>query len=822
MGIRSKIGRRVALFVLGAICILLLLVLGKSGRQPAASSSAHPFPPTQAPATSAAVLASVAGAISGAVRGPDAQPVVGANVCAVDVGSEVLGQPHVSCVESDKSGRYEITLHATGGYRVDAAASGFLPGSANGGRPIFLRWAEKKTGADIVLSGGGAKLVGLVRDATGGPIASATVRVSRFTPPHNTMAVLTNQEGKFVVWAQPGEVTLMAEAVGYAPVGTSHVVPSSDVTLELTPASTVEGVVVSAEDGKPVAGIEVRALPAGSWNGPLHRSGTSDGEGAFSIQGLEPFAYTLIAEGQGWRGQSDRPFEVGLAERQDHVRVTVSHVPSVAGLVRIESDGEPCRQGSATLGPTLPGIVSPYDPPGAKLDTTPSKVPFMLTRIEPDGSVHFPAVPAGKYHVTIQCVDHSLKEGPSTLEVANADLDGIRWTVQSGIRLTLHFVDEADQPLPRARGRFAFPARDGIRGPAFPVEAEADGHYDYPEPLYPGTYTLRAESGYEGEQVPVELREGMARADATLRLLGQGSILVTVRTSDGNPVDDVRVSADAVDPDHATENPAGGPESESKAFPAGAPGRRRTIAGISLGNGRFRLGPLASGRYRVKVSDTVNAPEPRDPSKAIVDVTSRGEVTTDVILDRSGLIRGRILDASQQPVPDVWVSVDCQPLGASGPPKMPNLPGFLQSNRVLSDPEGRFSLGGLARDAVCTLRGEQPGSTIGLRRQARPGDDVVISLPAMGALAGTAATADGQPVEQFMLSIRNEDTGGARNETISAQGGHWTLSSLQPGTLQIKARAASGFAQLRTELAPGATLQDVLLEFASPPATLSN
>src|SRR5215471_2119146 len=99
MRTRSKIGREVALLVLGAICIPLLLA--KSGRHRAASSSAHPFTPTQAPATSAAALAAVAGSISGVVRGPDAQPVSGAQVCATDVGSQALGQPHVSCVETD-------------------------------------------------------------------------------------------------------------------------------------------------------------------------------------------------------------------------------------------------------------------------------------------------------------------------------------------------------------------------------------------------------------------------------------------------------------------------------------------------------------------------------------------------------------------------------------------------------------------------------------------------------------------------------------------------------------------------------------------------
>jgi hypothetical protein len=195
----SKPVRRIALLVVGATCLLWVL-WPKAQRHRPTSPSVHPSTEIQAPVVSPAALASVAGSILGTVRGADAQRVSSAHVCATDVGSQVLGQPILSCVETDSQGRYEIPVRATGGYLVDAEATDFLPGPANGGQPVFLVWGEKRAGVDIMLSRGGAKLAGLVRDATGGPIAGATVRMTRFTPPHNTVAVQTNHDGQFVLW----------------------------------------------------------------------------------------------------------------------------------------------------------------------------------------------------------------------------------------------------------------------------------------------------------------------------------------------------------------------------------------------------------------------------------------------------------------------------------------------------------------------------------------------------------------------------------------------------------------------------------------------
>jgi protocatechuate 3,4-dioxygenase beta subunit len=730
-------------------------------------------------------------------------------------------------------------LLATGGYFVSAEAAGFSPASAAGGQPIFIAWGESKMGLDMVLSRGGAKLAGLVLDATGGPVAGAAVRVTRVeTTPHNTVAVETGHDGRFALWTLPGPVTWMAEAVGYAPLRGYRVAPTGDLVIQLTPASTVQGEVVAARDGTRVPEVEVRAVPQGSWYSPFHRSGVTNSEGAFTIQGLEPGPYIFVGEGAGWRGQSAAPLGIGLGQHFDHVVVTVSPVAQVAGTVLFTSTGQPCRQGSVGLGPTLPGMTSPYDPPYAKPENGNSHVASLMSSIEYDGGVHFRAVPPGTYHVVVQCADHLLSAGPTTLDVGSANVDGVVWKVEPGLRMVIHFVDGADQPVAGARGLIVFPARrEGERRMPMGLLADANGRFEYPGALYPGTYTLRPDAGYEGNPVEVELREGMGKVDATLRLVGRGSVLVTVQTPEAEPIDDVTVSATAADKPSPSAGATGlsgmaspsTPANPSLAPPSAMPLEGRTFDAVPLGNGRFRIGPLAPGRFQVRVSDGVNPPPTANGSRGGLVSVGTGVVQMAVTLERNGSIRGRIVDASNQPLPDVWVSADCQQEGASTPLDMLRRhppPGYAASGgRVVSDPEGRFTLRGLAHDAPCKLRAEQPNGSIGLKRDARSGDDVVISLPALGTLSGSAFTANGDPVERFTISVNETETGGrARGEMVSAPGGHWTLGKVQPGTLEISANAEGAFAAFGTVLAPGQALGDVRLEFRpvretrSPPA----
>ena len=668
------------------------------------------------------------------------------------------------------------------------------------------------------MSNGGARFAGLVIDATGGPIPGAVVRATRIdASTHDTISIESDREGRFVLWAFPGPVTWMAEAAGYAPALGSRVAPTSDLVIQMTPASTVSGDVVATSDGKHVAGVQVRAVPKG-WSSSIQRSAVSDADGTFSIEGLEPGAYLFVGEGAGWRSESGVSLEVGLADRVDHVVVTVASVAQVSGRVLVSSSGEPCQQGSVSLGPSLRGFTTPYDPLYAKPETNSSNVPSLPASIEPDGSVHFRGVPAGTYHAVVQCTDQLLVEGPTTLEVGATDVDGVLWKVVPGLRLVVHFVDEAAHPVGGAQGRLVFPARRAGELPMpMGLVADTDGRSEFSGALYPGVYTLEADGGYEGQPVSVELREGMGTVDATLRLRGRGSILVKVQTPQGEPVDDVTVFAIASsEPTTAPAAASDAPTPAKLAVSGSSLAGSRPFAAVALGDGRFRIGPVNAGRFRLRVRDGVNAIAPT-PEHGLVDVASGAAVETTVTLDRGGNIRGRVLDSSNQPLPDVWVSAECQQatqntpaeMTLSEPPPVTGAPG----RRVLSDAEGRFTLDRLSPKGPCVVRAEQQNGSMGIKRDVRVGDEIAISLPAPGTLGGTAFSARGAPIEHFLITLSDPETGGTRAEEISAPGGRWTIARIRPGALQIHANADGASAMAQAELAPGQTRDDVALEF---------
>ena len=738
--------------------------------------------------------------IAGSVQAKGGESIAAARVCATDVSGEISGAATSVCVDIDGKGGYVIAGLPAGAYALTAEAEGFMPGAVADGKPVIVGNGESKSGVDIVLEEGGARLAGVVVDATGGPVPGATIRATRVTAPYRSLAVTSNREGHFSVWVTPGPVTVVGEAVGYAPARTLRTAPSSNVVITLTPGSNVGGDVVADADGLPVPNVVVRAVPAGGWASPIFPSGATNADGAFTVHGLEPGQYTLVAEGAGWRGASANPVVIGLAESLDHVRIRVSSAFGVSGKVVLRSSGEPCAQGTVALGPTSSGMTSPYDPPSGAGETTLSAVPTMVAPIEPDGEVHFRSVTSGAYHVVVQCPEKVLGDGPTTLEVRAADVQGLTWRVDDGLGVVVHVVDEAARPLPGAPFLLLWPAAaPGGSTPTMPLWADEAGRCEVPGVLYPGTYTLQPQRGYEGPPVEVELRAGNGKTDATLRLDGSGSILVAVQTGSGEAVDDVTVSATR------------GPGAERADAAVSAP---RTVAAVALGDGRFRIGPLSDGVYRVEATDGVNP-----PATTNTEVTAGAPRQTTIVLDRGDAIRGRVVDGANQPVPDTWVSATCRQDGA-GAENQPRAPP--RGRRVVSDPQGRFTVGALQHGTLCTVRAEQPYGSAALKEDVRPGDDVTLALPDLGTLRGPASLPGGGAVGRFSVTVQDESSGRSRTEALVSDNGTWTLGKVVPGKLRITAWDDHGAAaQAQVELASGQTL-DVPLQFRALQAAGAN
>ncbi|MGH7438601.1 MAG: carboxypeptidase-like regulatory domain-containing protein, partial [Gemmatimonadales bacterium] len=145
-------------------------------------------------------------------------------------------------------------------------------------------------------------------------------------------------------------------------------------------------------------------------------------------------------------------------------------------------------------------------------------------------------------------------------------------------------------------------------------------------------------------------------------------------------------------------------------------------------------------------------------------------------------------------------------LGAAASPGAP-------AGRVMSDPAGHFVLKGLEAGTTCVVRAEQPYGSAGVVRDVRPGDDVVVSLPAVGTLRGTAVGSDGRPVERFSLTLTDDATGEARTENVLASSGRWSVGQVRPGRLHIVASDGARNAPEQTvQLDPGGAADGIRLE----------
>jgi hypothetical protein len=728
--------------------------------------------------------------------------VGGAHVCATEVQTRVVWEPAVTCVYADRGGRYRIAVAGGSAFFVSAEAEGYLPGSAASGQPVVVPAAAEISGLDITLESGGVRLAGLVLDATGGPISGALVRTVRARATGATFSLRSGDRGQFAVTTAPGPVTVIVDASGYAPTRVYRTAPANDVIVRLVPAAGVSGTVVASQDGHPLPNMRVRALPFGALSAAAQAPVLSGDDGSFSVMDLEPGQYTFVAEGDGIRGTSEL-VELALAERRQHVTIAANAATTVAGGVLVAPAGEPCRQGTVTLGPGTPGRAGPLDAPDAAATTASVGVPALLATIDANGQVRFDAVPAGTYHVVVECIDHVLVDGPIQMTIGTEPIADVVWTVSEGARLTVRFVDELDRPVAAATGFLLLPDRGGPRV-RVPIRADAQGRYIHPAQLYPGTYSILPNAGYEADPTDFEVRR--APVEAVLHMRGHGGLFVQVRTDRGDPVDDLSV--------YATRSAADSPDAEAPQVASPIPNTSRRISAVALGAGRFRIAPIATGRYDVHATDGINAPFSIPDRGGPVEVTPGRDVELGLVLERGATITGHVVDGNRQAMPDAAVRARCAPDTSreSGPPVAFDSP----AHRVVSDADGAFVLAGLARDAVCTVEAEGRGGLVGVEPAARPGRDVVLTLPEPARLHGVAFWSGAAPEDHFQLLVQPA-SGRPRQDLVKVSDGRWTLTGVQPGKVHIEAQTAAALAQTDIDVRPGDSSDEVRLEFRPAP-----
>ncbi len=265
--------------------------------------------------------------LSGVVVGPDGKQVTDATV-QVDAG--------------EWSGR--ATSDGAGAWRFDALGAGKVSLSATskalGPAPdVEIELDGVTPRRDIVVHVAvDAQLIGTVTDASGTPIAGATVIASDST--RRPYPNRSGTDGRFeFLGIKAGTYELVARTDSQASPST-HVTIANDQRAEaklVVQDSGIAGTVVDAK-GTPIPEARVSAMPDGRVSMANFSNDITDSRGHFNLGGLEPGDYRLDAS---WPNQTDR--RVGAGEHvkagNRNVKLVLETPATVTGRVLL--DGSP-------------------------------------------------------------------------------------------------------------------------------------------------------------------------------------------------------------------------------------------------------------------------------------------------------------------------------------------------------------------------------------------------------------------------------------------------------------------------------------------------
>ncbi|MFZ4434176.1 MAG: carboxypeptidase regulatory-like domain-containing protein, partial [Microthrixaceae bacterium] len=610
----------------------------------------------------AAGTGSVSGIVTAAESGA---PLAGICVTArVSVLSQDQGR---AC--TDPSGRFTISGLAPNNYTlvVQDPVSGYVTTTLT---EVRVATGQAVTGADARMARGAA-VVGTVRDAaTGSPLAGVCV-----TAASRTGAAVgegcTDATGTYRTEGLPSGSYSVAfrDTVGNRvrlelpdPVAVAAGRDTLGVDAVLRSGASASGTVRDAGTGLPVAGVcvspatsDAGSFAFGSFSVPVGGRCT-DASGAFSTEWLPAGSYRLTVEdplGRYLTGFRDVALGEGAALVGQDVNVELGG--SIGGRVTEESTGTP-----------LAGVCVTVTGPGSAAACT-----------DADGNYRIGGLPDGAYLVAFEdelsqrflTEYHSGREqavGADLVVVtARSNVVGIDASLRAGGRIAGVVRDSATgspvagacvQPLNTntASGNFSsysYSCSDsngrfvawGLPVGDYLLSITAPAGSDYLPQIFDGLDPSSAASyttaptfrvGAPGESV-----DGVA-----VRLAKGGSVSGTVRDAAGNPV------------------PAACASVFRDAFSLSFFNTTRSCTGA---DGRYRVGGLRPGSYKVRVDGPLGGPllaryfpgAATESAATVVEVVGAADRgATDVVLPVGGAVRGRVVVAGTgTPVPGACV-----------------------------------------------------------------------------------------------------------------------------------------------------------------------
>lgn len=654
--------------------------------------------------------------LSGLVTDASGAPVRAADVAAAWYEGKELRTRHAT---TTAQGRYRIENIGTSRIElVLVRARGFVAAERRGAVP-------RDGVLDVVLERRGA-IVGKVQAAGGAAAPPFEVHVTRETLGDEVEAadpggdegrgrVSVDTAGGFRVDdLDPGTYVLEIAAQRRAPVRSAPVIVVADQTADvgtilLASGGVLRGRVLDGRDETPVQGATIRVEVAGSTALPVGASipaasaAVSAGDGAFTLDGLDPGAFLLEVEHPVFS-----PARIRVVLRPDEdapeVVVRLSRGGTLTGLV-LDGGRQPVPDDTilalpvgATENPStgVTGADGRY--------TIASLLPgtYQVTRQRGSGA---PPTPADTKAVVI-------RDG----EITVLDFDESPSVTLSGRIL------RGETPLPNLTVLLV--PVDATTTPADYRSATSDAGAVYRVQLdHGGNYQVSvrtADAAGAGGQSTIRLTvpdQPEVQQDIVFPLT---AILGRVTSRDGQPIDKAIVTA--VRTGSGPDDPA------------------RMSAAQSIADGTFRVEAVDPGTYRV----TARARGYRAAEMHPVIVGDDAPApTVDLSLERGWLVNGRLVDPEGR--------------GISGAMIVAALPGTAQSGMLPSNsgPDGAFTITSPV-DGPVGLTAIAPGWAPTVVREIAPptGEDappVVLQATPGGVLRIRAVTPEGVPVAGVQL-----------------------------------------------------------------------
>ena len=304
-------------------------------------------------------------AIAGIIKFPSDRPAVGAQVeIDPDLAENLSGSPMDPRAfagadgddVADEAGAFRITGVGEGPWTVTVELE-----VADEGQPeVSGRWtafeALVRAPADdmAITLEAPVTLTGSVVDTSGQPVVEFTVKGSRsgsqwYMPPSETKnESFENEDGEFVLSElRSGDWTFTVTADGMA--------RSEKLTLTLPTEETASFVLsrpivlagrVTDPDGEPIGGAEIgkelegaEVIVAMQGRGDWPTT-TTDDEGNFELEGVQPGAGSIVAKKDGWAQSEGFAYELAEGESARDIVLALRRGGTITGEV-FDADGEP-------------------------------------------------------------------------------------------------------------------------------------------------------------------------------------------------------------------------------------------------------------------------------------------------------------------------------------------------------------------------------------------------------------------------------------------------------------------------------------------------